>query len=321
MPGSFDSLGARRYRTGQMDASRTVWVVTDSLGRRLVRGSVSRRTLELWGAALALAAFAALWAAAASMRLQRDARRARVLMRQSAALQAQIDALDEAAPQLQALLLRNEGAVRQLERKSGFTFVALAPAAGSGPGAPRLPAAGGDVAAAPSDAFATPEAAGEADALLARGRRLETWLGALLEYWHDAERRLANTPSIRPARTAWLSSSYGVRTDPITHVTVMHKGLDMAGYIGMLIYAPADGKVIWTGVRGGYGQVVVIDHGWGLQTHFAHLSKYLVERGDKVRRGEPIAEMGNTGRSTGPHLHYEVRQDGFPIDPRNFILD
>ena len=89
----------------------------------------------------------------------------------------------------------------------------------------------------------------------------------------------------------------------------------------MLVFAPADGKVIWTGVRGGYGQVVVLDHGWGLQTHFAHLSKYLVERGDQVKRGEPIAEMGNTGRSTGPHLHYEVRQDGFPTDPRNFILD
>jgi murein DD-endopeptidase MepM/ murein hydrolase activator NlpD len=157
--------------------------------------------------------------------------------------------------------------------------------------------------------------------LTAEGRELSTTLGDTLEYFHDAERMLLNTPSIRPAHTAWYSSSFGIRIHPITHVLLMHKGLDMGGYTGMEIFAPADGVVIWIGRRGGYGQVVVIDHGYGLQTHFAHLSKYLVKAGQHVKRGQRIAEMGTTGHSTGPHVHYEVRRFGQVLDPRRFILD
>lgn len=151
--------------------------------------------------------------------------------------------------------------------------------------------------------------------------RLQGTLGETLEYYHDAAQLLANTPSIRPTRSPWLSSSFGKRIDPIYGYWVMHKGLDMPGHIGMEIIAPADGVIIWTGWRGGYGQTVVIDHGYGLQTHFAHLSAYLVEPGTHVRRGDPVARMGSTGKSTGPHLHYEVRRLGQPMDPRRFILD
>jgi murein DD-endopeptidase MepM/ murein hydrolase activator NlpD len=153
------------------------------------------------------------------------------------------------------------------------------------------------------------------------GDEIELSLAETLEYFHDAERLLLNTPSIRPARTPWLTSSFGVRFHPIMHIYIMHKGLDMAGHIGMPIYAPADGAVIWAGKRGGYGNTVVLDHGYGMQTHFAHLSKYMVQRGAHVRRGDVIALMGNTGHSTGPHLHYEVRRNGQPMDPRRFILD
>ena len=102
---------------------------------------------------------------------------------------------------------------------------------------------------------------------------------------------------------------------------VMHKGVDFAGYTGMPVVAPADGVVIWTGTRGGYGRTVVIDHGNGIQTHFAHLNRYDVRRGDHVARGEVVAEMGSTGKSTGPHLHYEVRRYGEPVDPLSFILN
>jgi murein DD-endopeptidase MepM/ murein hydrolase activator NlpD len=151
--------------------------------------------------------------------------------------------------------------------------------------------------------------------------RLQGTLGETLEYYHDAAQLLANTPSIRPTRSPWLSSSFGKRIDPIYGYWVMHKGLDMPGHIGMEVMAPADGVIIWTGWRGGYGQTVVIDHGYGLQTHFAHLSAYLVEPGMHVRRGDPVARMGSTGKSTGPHLHYEVRRLGQPMDPRRFILD
>lgn len=161
----------------------------------------------------------------------------------------------------------------------------------------------------------------EVERIESDGDEIELSLAETLEYFHDAERLLLNTPSIRPARTPWLTSSFGVRFHPIMHYYIMHKGLDMAGHIGMPIYAPADGVVIWVGRRGGYGQTVVLDHGYGMQTHFAHLSKYFVKLGDHVRRGDTIALMGSTGRSTGPHLHYEVRRNGQPMDPRRFILD
>ena len=101
----------------------------------------------------------------------------------------------------------------------------------------------------------------------------------------------------------------------------MHKGLDLGGQTGMEIACPADGVVIFTGHRGGYGVTVVVHHGFGLQTHYAHLSRYMVRVGQRVQRGEVIALMGSTGKSTGPHLHYEVRRNGEPLDPEKFILD
>ena len=107
----------------------------------------------------------------------------------------------------------------------------------------------------------------------------------------------------------------------MTGQRLMHKGLDLAGRTGDPINAPADGVVIYAGWRGGYGQTVVIDHGFGIQTHFAHLNAYDVRVGDSVKRGDLIAEMGSTGKSTGPHLHYEVRRMGQPLDPVAFIMD
>ena len=101
----------------------------------------------------------------------------------------------------------------------------------------------------------------------------------------------------------------------------MHKGVDLAGYTGMPISSPADGIIIWTGRRGGYGLTIVIDHGYGLQSHYAHLNRYLVKVGQRLRRGDIIAEMGSTGKSTGPHLHYEVRRNGEPVNPVHYILD
>jgi len=159
------------------------------------------------------------------------------------------------------------------------------------------------------------------DALDIHATSVRHTLGGIDEYFRDAERLLQNTPSLRPAQTPWFTSRYGKRKDPISAQWVMHKGVDIGGYIGMKVVSPADGVVIWTGRRGGYGLTVVLDHGYGLQTHFAHLNKYHVKRGDRVRRGDVIAEMGNTGKSTGPHLHYEVRRDGRPMNPVNFILD
>jgi murein DD-endopeptidase MepM/ murein hydrolase activator NlpD len=101
----------------------------------------------------------------------------------------------------------------------------------------------------------------------------------------------------------------------------MHKGIDFAADHGADVTAPADGLVIFVGNRGGYGKAVVIDHGYGIQTHYGHLSGYRVEIGQRVKRGQIVAAVGNTGRSTGTHLHYEVRYNGIPQDPEKYILD
>ena len=135
----------------------------------------------------------------------------------------------------------------------------------------------------------------EVERIESDGDGIELALAETLEYFHDAERLLLNTPSIRPARTPWLTSSFGVRFHPIMHYYIMHKGLDMAGHIGMPIYAPADGVVIWVGRRGGYGQTVVLDHGYGMQTHFAHLSRYMVKLGDHVTAATKSRRWGARG--------------------------
>ncbi len=130
---------------------------------------------------------------------------------------------------------------------------------------------------------------------------------------------LSATPSIRPAN-GWLSSGFGYRSDPFTKRATMHKGVDFAASIGTAVYAPADGIVSYAGREGGYGKIVSIDHGYGIVTRFAHNSKLVVKTGQKIRRWDKIAEVGSTGRSSGPHLHYEVRLNGVPVDPENYIL-
>lgn len=132
--------------------------------------------------------------------------------------------------------------------------------------------------------------------------------------------RLARTPSRRPTR-GYTSSGFGVRTDPFTGLSQRHAGLDFSAEVGTEVRATADGTVRFAATHGAYGQLVEIDHGFGLTTRYAHLSQIDVKAGQKVGRGSPIGRVGNTGRSTGPHLHYEVRLLGVPRDPRAFILD
>lgn len=142
-------------------------------------------------------------------------------------------------------------------------------------------------------------------------------LHALLD---DQRSILNSTPSVWPAR-GFVSSGFGYRVSPFTSVKKMHEGLDIAAPRGTEITAPADGVITYSGVKGAYGNIIVVDHGYGLVTRYGHLSQMLVETGKHVRRGERIARVGNTGRSTGDHLHYEVRIDGVPVNPTRYILD
>ncbi len=117
----------------------------------------------------------------------------------------------------------------------------------------------------------------------------------------------------------WLTSLFGMRKSPFSGRRVFHEGIDIACRTGTPVTASADGIVSRAGIKSGYGKLVIIDHGYGYQTYYGHNSKIFVKVGQRVKRGEKIAAVGNTGRSTGPHLHYEVRVNGTPTNPRKFL--
>ena len=127
-------------------------------------------------------------------------------------------------------------------------------------------------------------------------------------------------PSDKPVRTAAFTSGYGIRSDPFKGRAAMHAGIDLAGPIGTPIYATADGIVSESGYNsGGYGNLVKLDHGRGIETRYGHMSAILVRAGQRVTRGQMIGRMGSTGRSTGSHLHYEVRIDARAVNPIPFM--
>lgn len=133
------------------------------------------------------------------------------------------------------------------------------------------------------------------------------------------ERALAAIPTSMPAAVMLMSSGFGYRSDPFTGAGAMHNGLDFKGPIGTPILAAADGRITHAGSQGGYGNTIEITHANGLVTRYAHLSGFNVKLGQKVARGAQIARMGSTGRSTGSHLHFEVRLNGQAINPRKFL--
>lgn len=126
-------------------------------------------------------------------------------------------------------------------------------------------------------------------------------------------------PSGRPIEEGWLSSRYGKRNDPFTGKQEFHKGLDFAGKEGSEVVAVGDGVVSWVGKRSGYGNMVEVTHGNGYVTRYGHNEKNLVKTGDTVKKGQQIALMGSTGRSTGPHVHFEVLRNGKTVNPAGYI--
>jgi murein DD-endopeptidase MepM/ murein hydrolase activator NlpD len=162
--------------------------------------------------------------------------------------------------------------------------------------------------------------------LLATLSRIETGLEDKAEKLSAMESMLIDRalqeqtlPEGAPARGAWISSLFGYRTDPLTGRREFHQGIDLAGRPETPITAVAAGIVTWSGPRHGYGNLVEISHGRGYLTRYAHNRKNLVSVGEKVEKGEVIALMGSTGRSTGPHVHFEVVRAGDPVDPRRHL--
>jgi murein DD-endopeptidase MepM/ murein hydrolase activator NlpD len=131
---------------------------------------------------------------------------------------------------------------------------------------------------------------------------------------------LLYTPTIKPVN-GWLSSQFGFRISPFTGRQTFHEGIDIAARFGADVHSSAKGVVVFAGPRAGYGQMVAIDHGYGYMTRYGHNSTVTVKVGDKVDKGAVIAKIGSSGRTTGPHLHYEVLVNGIPVNPLKFIIE
>ena len=144
-------------------------------------------------------------------------------------------------------------------------------------------------------------------------------MNLLMEQLYEKKDIFHSTPSIQPAN-GWISSTFGYRKYPFNGEVSMHEGIDIATLPGTPVYAPGDGTVIFAGYKTGYGKLVIIDHGYQLSSLYGHLSDIMVSKWQKVKRKDVIASTGNTGYSSGPHLHYEVRINNVPVDPAKYML-
>jgi len=241
-----------------------------------------------------------------------------VLKEENAQLRSQILLVQEKVAHISATLDRVERfdaklrtAVTQLQDPERNLAIGPVGASEADAGIP------GPAPAAQSSLTALP---GRVTSLESEAARQEQSLRELQEYFDDQRSLLASTPSIWPTH-GWVTSDFGTRMDPYSAERRMHEGLDIATPHGQPVHTPSDGTVVFIGTEGGYGKVLVIDHGYGVKTRYGHLSEIYVRLGDRVARGAKVAAVGNTGRSTGPHLHYEVRVNGIPENPRKFILE
>ena len=223
-----------------------------------------------------------------------------------------LDALAIRIAQMNARMIRLDAVGRRLTEMadidaSEFNFDAE-PALG-GPEEPMAAGAGAEV----------PEVV---EAMTALGYQLdnrEAQLGVLESVLMNQNLKERVYPQGRPVKSGWLSSYFGKRTDPFTGKPANHTGIDFAGKMGDEIIAVADGVVTWSGDRYGYGMMVELNHGNGYSTRYAHNSENLVAVGDEVKKGQVVALMGETGRATGPNLHFEVLQNGRRVNPVKFI--
>ena len=159
------------------------------------------------------------------------------------------------------------------------------------------------------------------DRLEKKSHLLQEDITFLLEQLYERKDIISSTPSRLPVKKGWISSHFGYRKYPFTGEVTLHEGMDIAAFPGTPVYAPAKGVVVFAGYKQGYGNVIVVDHGYELSTLYGHLSEIMVSPQQKIHRGEVIGAVGNTGNSSGAHLHYEVRISNVPVDPSNYVLN
>jgi murein DD-endopeptidase MepM/ murein hydrolase activator NlpD len=230
---------------------------------------------------------------------------------EKAVLSQRVQRQGESLGEIEGRIARLRGTVAKLAVMSGLEQTL--------PGADRvLGGVGGVAGLAPDPPSHDPEAtlralSSSVSDLSARSERIET-------FYADQAVRLSHTPSVWPVR-GYFSSGFGNRSDPFTGERDFHPGIDVSAPRGTKAVAPADGVVVAVGPRGAYGLAIIIDHGFGLVTRYAHLERFNVRAGQRVRRGDVIGFVGSTGRSNAPHLHYEVWLDDKAQNPVHYILD
>jgi len=233
------------------------------------------------------------------------------IARTKRAAQADVDALSGKVAELQAHVMRLDAMGAQLTSMAGlkrgeFNFNSA-------------PAEGGPETSGPVQHTAVPDFISALDQLDAQVQDREQKLGVLENLLMNRNVQLAAQPAGPPVAGGYVSSLYGMRIDPFTGDLSMHSGMDFAGTEGEGVEAVAAGVVTWAGDRSGYGNMVEIDHGNGYATRYGHNETILVHVGQIVKKGEKIALMGSTGRSTGPHVHFEVLYNGLAVDPARFV--
>lgn len=224
-----------------------------------------------------------------------------------------LNALTLRLGQMQAHVIRLDALGQRLTRIAGLDsgeFDFSSPPAQGGP-------EDGDSVAA--DSIAMPDFVTQLEGLSAQLEDREQQLSVLENMIMNHNLQAEVLPAGRPITKGWISSKYGIRTDPFTGKPEFHKGLDLAGKEGTDIFAVAAGVVTWAGKRYGYGNLVEINHGKGYVTRYGHSEKVLVKVGDTVKKGQIVAKIGNTGRSTGPHVHFEVWRNGHTVDPMKYV--
>ncbi len=172
----------------------------------------------------------------------------------------------------------------------------------------------------PATRFRLESARQDIEKLLRQARLQRTEYEEIVSRLEAANEKVRTTPSLRPVNVGFVSSRFGWRMDPLSGRRTMHRGVDFSARLGTPVVATADGVVTYSGVWQMYGNVVEISHGNGFVTRYCHLQRRLVSRGQRVTRGDVVGRVGSTGRSTSPHLHYEVEQGGERVDPMRFVL-
>lgn len=267
-------------------------------------------------AALFLAGFGtASWLARPSSHVQalkaQFSSQAQEVARVKQIAQANIDALSAKVGELQAHIIRLDALGQQLTRMAGlkhgeFNFNAS-------------PAEGGPEVSTPIQHVALPDFLNDLGQLSTQVNNRDQQLTVLEGLLMNRNVQLLAQPSGPPVVAGYESSPFGMRIDPFTGELAFHPGIDFAGPEGEAVKAVAAGVVTWAGPRSGYGNMVEIDHGNGYATLYGHSEKLLVHVGEVVKKGQEIALLGSTGRSTGPHVHFEVLYNGKPVDPAKFV--